>query len=359
MASGGSADETAGPRVASAPTSLSRTPKWWLYQGTGQQLETAERDRRWPPAPPWRTFPGSGQDLPMPPADHAEARRRLGVEYVVHTPEPRTVEMVNAAIYLRRPLIVTGRPGTGKSALADLISRELGLGRVLRWPITSRSTLRQGLYQYDAFGRAQALGGADTDTDIGNFVHLGPLGTALLPYELPRVLLVDELDKSDIDLPNDLLSVFEDGEFPIQELIRVQDRTPEVMVHAADTGVKASVRNGVVRCHAFPIIVITTNGEREFPAALMRRCLTVEISDPNVNRLAEMVTAHFQNNANGVARDLVNRFVAARENKGGLAADQLFNAVHLATSGAFDPSENENWSDLLDAIWHRLSAGAL
>lgn len=294
----------------------------------------------------------------MPPADLAEARRRLGAESVVHSPESRTVEMVNAAIYLRRPLIVTGRPGSGKSALADLISRELGLGRVLRWPITSRSTLRQGLYQYDAFGRAQALGSGD-DTDIGNFVHLGPLGTALLPYRLPRVLLVDELDKSDIDLPNDLLSVFEDGEFPIQELVRVRDRTPEVMVHAADTGVKAPVRNGVVRCHAFPIIVITSNGEREFPAALMRRCLTVEISDPGLNRLADMVAAHFQDDTNGTARDLVRRFVEARRNKGGLAADQLFNAVHLATSGAFDPLDNENWSDLLDAIWHRLSTGAL
>jgi MoxR-like ATPase len=267
--------------------------------------------------------------------------------------------MVNAAIYLRRPLIVTGRPGSGKSALADMISRELGLGRVLRWSITSRSTLRQGLYQYDAFGRAQALGSGD-DTDIGNFVHLGPLGTALLPYELPRVLLVDELDKSDIDLPNDLLSVFEDGEFPIQELVRVQDRTPEVMVHAADTGVKAPVRNGVVRCHAFPIIVITSNGEREFPAALLRRCLTVEISDPDVNRLAKMVLAHFKDGANDdVSRDLLSRFVAARESKGGLAVDQLFNAVHLATSGAFDPADNQNWSDLLDAIWHRLSTGTL
>ena len=331
------------------------------YRGTGVPRSDRGADDMLPPPPPWRKFDG-GPVQPPPPEDDAENTRRLGA-MIVTSPDggsAQEVNLVNSALLLRRPLLVTGRPGTGKSALAYRIARELRLGKVLRWTITSRSTLKHGLYDYDAIGRVEAASINDGATGgIGDYLTLRALGTALLPYELPRVLLVDELDKSDIDLPNDLLSVFEDGEFPIQELIRVQDRTPEVMVHAADTGVKAPVRNGVVRCHAFPIIVITTNGEREFPAALMRRCLTVEISDPNVNRLAEMVTAHFQDNANGVARDLVNRFVAARENKGGLAADQLFNAVHLATSGAFDPAENENWSDLLDAIWHRLSAGAL
>jgi MoxR-like ATPase len=272
--------------------------------------------------------------------------------------------MVNAAIYLCRPLIVTGRPGSGKSSLAHMISRELGLGRVLRWSITSRSTLRSGLYEYDAFGHAQALGG-DGDTDIGNFVHLGPLGTALLPHRLPRVLLVDELDKSDIDLPNDLLSVFEEGEFPIQELVRVRDRQPEVAVYTADLGMKASVRDGIIRCHAFPIVAITSNGEREFPAAFMRRCLTLNIPDPDVNRLADMVAAHFSDtgkladeDTSTLTDDLVRKFVEDRRGKGGLAADQLLNAVHLATSGAFSAGQDEGWAELLNAIWHRLEAPA-
>ncbi|HEY3606359.1 MAG TPA: MoxR family ATPase [Pseudonocardiaceae bacterium] len=337
--------------------SSSAPPKWWLYRGTGQPLELAERDRRWPPPPPWRTFPATA-DLPIPPLDEAETRRRIGGESVAHSTDPQAVAMVNAAIYLRRPVIVTGRPGSGKSALAHMISRELGLGRVLRWPITSRTTLHSGLYEYDAFGRAQAVG-SNANTDIGNFVHLGALGTALLPHRLPRVLLVDELDKSDIDLPNDLLSVFEEGEFAIKELVRVRDRQPEVMVHAADPGVKAPIRDGIVRCRAFPIIVITSNGEREFPPALLRRCLTLEIPDPDINRLAQMVAAHFQNDTDGVVPALVRRFVAARAEKGGLAADQLLNAVHLVTAGAIDPQDTEDWPELLDAIWHRLSGGTV
>jgi MoxR-like ATPase len=352
MANGGQADKHGGPRVDTVRPS----PNWWLYRGTGQPLGLMDRDRRWPQPPPWRTFSPDTADLPTPPLDEGEARRRLGAESISQSPDPSAVAMVNAAIYLSRPLILTGRPGSGKSALAHMIARELGLGRVLRWSITSRSTLRAGLYEYDAFGRAQAVG-SGVDADIGNFVHLGPLGTALLPHRLPRVLLVDELDKSDIDLPNDLLSVFEEGEFPIQELVRVRDREPEVIVHATDPGVKAPVRDGLVRCHAFPIVVITTNGEREFPAAFLRRCLTVRIPDPDVDRLAEMVAAHFRGNTDAVVLDLVRKFVEKRESKGGLAVDQLLNAVQLATSGALDPLGNGEWSELLDAIWHRLSAG--
>jgi MoxR-like ATPase len=293
-----------------------------------------------------------------------EARRRLGTPAVAHSAKASAISMVNAAIYLCRPLIVTGRPGSGKSSLAHMVSRELGLGRVLRWSITSRSTLRSGLYEYDAFGHAQALGRGG-EADIGNFVHLGPLGTALLPHRLPRVLLVDELDKSDIDLPNDLLSIFEEGEFPVQELVRVRDRQPEVTVHTADLGMKASIRDGVVRCHAFPIVVITSNGEREFPAAFMRRCLTLNIPDPDVNRLAEMVVAHFSDtgkladeDTSALTDDLVRKFVEDRKNKGGLATDQLLNAVHLATSGAFAAGQDEGWTELLNAIWHRLEAPA-
>ena len=326
---------------------------WWIYHGSGQPLDLAERDRRWPEPPPWRMFFG-GPDLPTPPADERENRRRLGTPSVAHSADTNAVAMVNAAISLSRPIIVSGRPGSGKSALAHMIARELGLGRVLRWPITSRTTLRHGLYEYDTFGHAQALGG-NGDTDIGNFIHLNPLGTALLPHRLPRVLLIDELDKSDVDLPNDLLSIFEEGEFVINELVRVRDRQQEVTVHATDPGVRAPVRDGVVRCHAFPVVVITSNGEREFPAAFMRRCLTLTVSDPDVQRLAEMVAAHFGDRDVEVPDDMITKFVAARKSKGGLAADQLLNAVHLATSGAFDPHHSEGWADLLDAIWHRLS----
>ncbi|MGW3399067.1 hypothetical protein [Streptomyces hydrogenans] len=162
--------------------------------------------------------------------------------------DPHDIDLINTSLLLHRPLLVTGRPGIGKSTLAYPVARELGLGRVLRWGIASRSTLRSGLYEYDAIGRARAsLGyprpgalapgpdvgpafgspgepngetsGAGGAPRIGDFVRLGPLGTALLPYELPRVLLIDELDKSDIDLPNDLLHVLESGSYAIPELV--------------------------------------------------------------------------------------------------------------------------------------------
>lgn len=340
---------SAADRPGSAP------PGWWLYQGTGQPMDLAERDRRWPSPPPWRVFRGQ-PDLPTPPVDDFDVGRRLGRASIARRADPRAVSMINAAIYLGRPLLVTGRPGSGKSSLAYLIAKELGLGRVLRWPITSRTTLRSGLYEYDAFGRAQATG-AKENAGIGNFLHLGPLGTALLPHRLPRVLLIDEMDKSDIDLPNDLLNIFEEGEFPIPELVRVRDRESEVVVHTADPGATAPINDGIVHCHAFPIVVITSNGERDFPAPFLRRCLTLTMPDPSLDRLTEMVAAHFPDRTNGVVAELVGLFDERREQKGGLAADQLLNAVHLATSGVFSTTDRAGWEELLDAIWHRLSVG--
>jgi MoxR-like ATPase len=196
--------------------------------------------------------------------------------------------------------------------------------------------------------------GPPDGSGIGDFLHLGPLGTALLPYGRPRVLLVDELDKSDIDLPNDLLNVFEEGEFEIPELVRVRNRTPEVEVHTADPEVTATVRAGLVRCHEFPIVVITSNGEREFPAAFLRRCLQLRLPDPDEEKLAEMVAAHFPAGADGVP-ELIQAYLERRVQVGGLAVDQLLNAVHLRTSGAFPDADGESWRRLVEAIWHRLS----
>lgn len=242
------------------------TPDWWIYRGTGRPLPDVRLTDLLPAPPPWRDFRGGPlPERDAPPPDDGEARRRLGAESHLseRDVDPHEVDMVNAALYLRRPLLVTGRPGTGKSSLAFRIARELNLGRVLRWPITSRTTLKSGLYAYDAIGRAQAAAtrqalarwGPDPDRPlpdaeppVGDFVRLGPLGTAFLPTELPRVLLIDELDKSDVDLPNDLLSIFEDGQFTIPELERVRDRSPEVSVLTDDPGATATVVDGRVSC---------------------------------------------------------------------------------------------------------------
>ena len=193
--------------------------------------------------------------------------------------------MVNTALYLRRPLLVTGKAGIGKSSLAHSIAYELSLGPVLNWPITSRSVLGDGLYRYDAMGglpeanMRQLAGLPAAGRDIGRFIRLGPLGGRAAQAR-PRVLLIDELDKSDIDLPNDLLHVFEEGGFDIAELARLPDTEDMVEVLGYDTAGGVPVSRGRVTCHAFPLVVIASNGERVFPAPFLRRCVRLEIADP-------------------------------------------------------------------------------
>jgi MoxR-like ATPase len=326
-----------------------------VYRGTGQPGVVDKL----PDPPPWRRFDG-GPVCQVPAVDVGEAARRIGgVPGAAWVPSPHEVSMVNAAIYLRRPLLVTGRPGTGKSSLAYLVARELGLGPVLRWSVTSRTALKDALYAYDAIGRVQEINAQQgVEPDIGQFVHLGPLGTALLPYERPRVLLIDELDKSDIDLPNDLLNVFEDGEYEIHELARLAARHPEVTVLTGDRDGSAVVRRGRVRCRAFPIVIITSNGEREFPAPFLRRCLKLHVEPPTFAQLGAMVAAQFGDTDGVDVSRLISEFLARSEETGGLASDQLLNAVHLATelvtSGAYQP--DEDWQELLTAIWHPLTS---
>jgi len=193
---------------------------------------------------------------------------------------------------------------------------------------------------------------------IGEFIRLGPLGTALLAYDLPRVLLIDELDKSDIDLPNDLLHVFEDGGFEIPELVRVRNADREVSVFTDDPDGTATIIDGRVQCKAFPFVVVTSNGEREFPPAFLRRCLRWEIPAPSQEQLAAIVAAHF--NADGDHAELIRSFLH-RSRDSSLAVDQLLNAVYLTSSGAVtasDPATDRSWKRLLDALWRELAAGA-
>lgn len=343
-------------------------PDWWIYRGTGRPIADVSLADRLPAAPPWRRFQGGPlPELEVVPPDDGGADRRLGMEHHLSARDvdPREVEMVNAALYLRRPLLVTGRPGSGKSTLAYRISRELGLGRVLRWPITSLTTLKAGLYGYDAIGRAQAAGarsavsaGPSAETaepPIGEFVRLGELGTAFLPRRMPRVLLIDELDKSDSDLPHDLLNLFEDGEFTIDVLARAARRSPRIEVFTADPNGTAVVEGGRVACAAFPIVVITSNGERDFPPAFLRRCLRFETRDPDTEQLAAMVAAHAVDPGDQHRTRLIEEFVARSAALGGLPADKLLDAVYLATSGAYTP-DDESWPRLVDALWRQLNS---
>jgi MoxR-like ATPase len=317
---------------------------WLIYRGTGEPHGGVDA---LPPPPPWRTFDGGpARSAPHGPSqDDADGpwRSKLGDLRIAssYRPDPEAVELVNASLYLRRPLLVTGKPGSGKSSLAYSVAYELGLGPLLRWPITSRSALQEGLYSYDAIGRLQDvnLHGQDGTADaasIGEYIRLGPLGTALLPFGRPRALLIDEIDKSDVDLPNDLLNIFEYPAYTIHELARIADRAPDVKVLTEDAGDRVGLHHGQVLCKEFPFVVLTSNGEREFPPAFLRRCLRLDLPVPSPEQLAGIVISHLGPDLAAAGQDLLDEFVA-RRGDGDLAADQLLNAVYLTSYAAREP----------------------
>lgn len=299
---------------------------WRIYRGDG-----LVRDEWVPPEPPaWR--PRRADAPAEPPLSRmplSEAAKHNGERYQA---TEEIVRIVNAALHLRRPLLITGAPGTGKSTLIDAIAHELKLGEPLRWSVTSRSTLREALYNYDAIGRAQHRPEETIDgevLEIGHFIELGPLGTSMLPTARPRALLIDEIDKADIDLPNDLLNVLEEGRFSIPELSRLGSR--EYGVFTRDGREQATIAGGRVECFEYPLVVMTSNGERDFPAAFLRRCLQLRMPDPceDVDRLNAIVAAHLGKSAASDADAMIRQFMARAQEGEVLATDQLLNAIQL------------------------------
>ena len=296
------------------------------------------------PAPPtWRQFQAEGRD---------KSRAHRGETFQAR---PEVFEAVNAALYLRRPLLVTGSPGTGKTSLAYAVAYQLGLGEVLEWSIKTRTVLNDGLYRYDAIGRAQEQGVGSLG-NIGKYIQLGPMGTAFFPFEggdRPRVLLIDEIDKSDIDLPNDLLNIFEEGRFEIPELGRIYDTDkPETHSIGIKTAFRdesepgiANVPKGVVRCEHFPLVIMTSNGERQFPAPFLRRCLRLTMEKPQEAQLKEIVRQHVHDNDIDLQQidTLVTTFLKQRDqNQKELATDQLLNAVYLMTRNQLNGCESKD-----------------
>jgi MoxR-like ATPase len=169
------------------------------------------------------------------------------------------------------------------------------------------------------------------------------------------VLLVDEIDKSDIDLPNDLLHVFEEGTFEIPELVRIADQATEVAVlpeggrQAAD---KVTIRGGKVRCESFPFVVLTSNGERELPPAFLRRCLRLDIPVPSVDRLRQIVQAHLGQVDTSTVEGLLQTYVQRRDSGHLMATDQLLNAIFLMAHGKLP--EGAERQDVLAALLREL-----
>lgn len=313
---------------------------WQIFRG--DKPEAPQPDRlKLPNAPDWRP---SGRSKNRA----ADRLKQKGATFQVRDEEKR---VINSALYLRRPLLVTGNPGVGKSSLAYAVAYELGLGEVLYWPITTRTTLQDGLYSYDAIGRLQDAkpqsqedasnsdaGEQSQDplkqdfSNIGKYIQLGALGTALVPSKRPRVLLIDEIDKGDIDLPNDLLCVFEEGGFNIKELTRIKQEFAQVTVQTAyNEGDEQTytVPNGRIDCDEFPFIVMTSNGERDFPAPFLRRCLQLRMPDPTPDTLKEIVTSQFDEATAAKASQLIQDFCDRLKKKETLATDQLLNVIHM------------------------------
>jgi MoxR-like ATPase len=331
------------PNEAQAPAD------WRFYRGTRVPHDGVAG---LPPPPRWRprrtpVEPGAERPWPNDAADDAALPKSMREKGKVFHATRHVIDMVNAALYLRRPLLVTGAPGSGKSSLVDAVAYELRLGAQLRWSVTSRSTLRDALYRYDAIGRLQR--DKDDASDVGSYITLGALGTALLPTARPRALLIDEIDKSDIDLPNDLLNVFEEGVFEISELIRLgADQTVEVRTSDPNQP-RAKVLGGVVSGWEFPLMVLTSNGEREFPAPFLRRCLRLRMPNPTGTlledenagwqRLDAIVEMHFNAAERASAASVINDFKALAGQRKEVATDQLLNAIYFVMSSQLGPGD--------------------
>src|SRR5687768_11325020 len=195
---------------------------------------------------------------------------------------------VNAAITLQRPLLVKGEPGTGKTMLAVEVAKALGVP-LLEWHIKSTTKAQQGLYEYDAVSRLRdSQLGDEKVHDIRNYIVKGMLWNAFTS-DTPAVLLIDEIDKADIEFPNDLL----------RELDRI-----EFYVYETQELVKAKHR---------PLVVITSNNEKELPDAFLRRCFFHYIRFPDHETMEKIVNVHFPGLKKQLLKTALERFFELRE----------------------------------------------
>ena len=195
---------------------------------------------------------------------------------------------VNAAITLEKPLLIKGEPGTGKTELARQISNSLGL-EIIEWNIKSTTKAQQGLYEYDAVSRLRDSQLGDNKIEnIENYIKKGKIWNAFESKER-SVLLIDEIDKADIEFPNDLLQELDKMEFFVYET------------------------NKIVRAKKRPIVIITSNNEKELPEAFLRRCFFHYIQFPEIGTLRKIIQVHFPDIKKSLLEAALNRFFEIRD----------------------------------------------
>jgi len=208
-----------------------------------------------------------------------------GTDTYVATDDLKTA--VNATIALQRPLLIKGEPGTGKTMLAEEVAGSLGLP-LIQWHIKSTTKAQQGLYEYDAVSRLRdSQLGDERVHDIGNYIVKGKLWEAF-EADQQVVLLIDEIDKADIEFPNDLLLELDRMEFFVYETKQL---------------IKAKTR---------PIIIITSNNEKELPDAFLRRCFFHYINFPSAQTMAEIVEVHYPGIKQRLLKDALESFFELR-----------------------------------------------